>query len=440
MKFTSILKVFSVALVSILLMGCEKETEQTTGLASDVTISLDVDKVTLESASIRIRHESDADMVWAYLLTQDFESDAESLLLDKIDQELELTGEIVAYTGRNKSIVLTDLEPKSYYRFICQALDDVTGKPFGNVATLDFRTRRDPSVFEVNDNWSIERGERSVNPSDRMEYDNFICSSEDDETYVVLPIKVSDFEFYYQNDMRALFEDFHADFGLEVGASQWQNVLKEGDVTWSEQRLRSSDWIVYMLGIDRDGELSGLYQEYRFKIEQEVSTEEYNRWIGTWQVSDKNGLNLFSISILPSENNLWFYLAGWEGNNLYFDTADPALMVETFFNKETGKMEFVSQYVNTMVQDIESIDFYFSGTFYYGGNYVIDLMNYKMAETSFTSADYTEARVEGLDLVDPGRGLNVPIQAVCYFYYRGSQPSSISLEVPNLPLTLKKIQ
>lgn len=438
MKFTSILKVFSVALVSILLMGCEKETEQTTGLASDVTISLDVDKVTLESASIRIRHESDADMVWAYLLTQDFESDAESLLLDKIDRELELTGEIVAYTGRNKSIVLTDLEPKSYYRFICQALDDVTGKPFGDVATLDFRTRRDPSVFEVNDNWSIERGERSVNPSDHMEYDNFICSSEDDETYVVLPIKVSDFEFYYQNDKRALFEDFHADFGLEVGASQWQNVLKEGDVTWSEQRLRSSDWIVYMLGIDRDGELSGLYQEYRFKIEQEVASDEYNRWLGQWKVINGEGVELFDIHILPSENNLWYYLAGWEGDNLYFDTYDQTLMIETFFNKSNGKMEFISQYVNTMMTDYETIDFYFSGTFYYGGNYVVDAMNYKMAETSFMTSDYTEARVDGLTFT--GSGLTVPIQEICYFYYSGSQPSSISLDIPNLPLTFKKVQ
>lgn len=438
MKFTSILKVFSVALVSILLMGCEKETEQTTGLASDVTISLDVDKVTLESASIRIRHESDADMVWAYLLTQDFESDAESLLLDKIDQELELTGEIVAYTGRNKSIVLTDLEPKSYYRFICQALDDVTGKPFGNVATLDFRTRRDPSVFEVNDNWSIERGERSVNPSDRMEYDNFICSSEDDETYVVLPIKVSDFEFYYQNDMRALFEDFHADFGLEVGASQWQNVLKEGDITWQEQRLRSSDWIVFMIGIDTDGELSGLYQEYRFTIEQEVASDEYNRWLGQWKVINGEGVELFDIHILPSENNLWYYLAGWEGDNLFFDTYDQTLMIETFFNKSNGKMEFISQYVNTMMTDYETIDFYFSGTFYYGGNYVVDAMNCKMAETSFTTSDYTEARVDGLTFT--GSGLTVPIQEICYFYYSGSQPSSISLDIPNLPLTFKKVQ
>lgn len=438
MKFTSILKALMVGMVAILFTSCEKEADKPAGPISEVTISLDVDNLSLESASIRVRHDDSADMPWVYLLTSDLETDAETLLKQKIATDLELTGEIVAYTGRNKSITLSDLAPKSYYRFICQAIDDITGEPLGDAAEIEFRTRRDPAVFEINDNWSIERSDRSINPSDKMEYDNFLCSSEDDETYVVLPIKVSDFEYYYQNDRRALFEDFHSDFGLAVGASQWKNVLKEGDITWQEQRLRSSDWIVFMIGIDTDGELSGLYQEYRFTIEQEVASDEYNRWLGQWKVINGDGVELFDIHILPSENNLWYYLAGWEGDNLYFDTYDQTLMIETFFNKSNGKMEFISQYVNTMMTDYETIDFYFSGTFYYGGNYVVDAMNYKMAETSFTTSDYTEARVDGLTFT--GSGLTVPIQEICYFYYSGSQPSSISLDIPNLPLTFRKVQ
>lgn len=440
MKPITLLKLLLASVLMLSFVSCEKTSDQVVETIDEVNIMLDVDNVSLETVNIRVRHDGAADMLWVYMLTPDLETPAQTLLEEKVADDIELTGEVVVYNGQNKSVFLSGLQAKFYYRFICQAIDGVTGKLYGEPAELQFRTRRDPAVFEVNDNWSIERGERSINPSDHMEYDNFEISSSDEETYVVLPIKVSDFEFYYKNDMRSLFEDYHADFGLEVGSSQWRTILKSGDITWSEQRLRSSQWIVYMIGIDADGELSGLYQEYRFTIEQEVATDAYNRWLGTWQVSDRNGRDLFSISVIPSENNLWFYLAGWEGDNLYFDTADPALMIETFFNKETGKMEFVSQYVNTMIQDTETIDFYFSGTFYYGGNYVIDLMNYKMAETSFSNADYTEARVDGLNLVDPVRGLNVPIQAVCYFYYRGSQPSAISLEIPSLPLSLKKIQ
>lgn len=113
-------------------------------------------------------------------------------------------------------------------------------------------------------------------------------------------------------------------------------------------------------------------------------------------------------------------------------------MIETFFNKSTGRMEFISQYVNTMITDYETIDFYFSETFYYGGNYVVDAMNYKMAETFFTNSEYTQARVEGLTFT--GSGLTVPIQENCYFYYSGPQPSAISLDIPNLPLTFRKVQ
>lgn len=438
MKLSDIIKVLFLSLAMIISASCEKEEGRPADQPQQVTITLDVDKLTLESASIRVKHDGAADLPWVYLMTDDLTTDANALIDAKLAKELELTGEIVVYTGRNKSMTITDLAPKAYYRFICKVIDPDTGDACGEVAELKFRTRRDPAIYEVNENWTIERGERTVNPSDDAEYDNFIITSEDDEPYVVLPIKVSDFEFYYKNDKRSLFEDFHSDFGLEAGASQWKNILKQGDITWQEQRLRSSDWIVYMIGVDTDGELSGLYQEYRFKVEQEVATDAYNKWLGTWSVSDKDGLKLFDIHILPSENNLWYYLAGWEGNNLYFDTYDQTLMIETFFNKKTGKMEFVSQYVNTMATDYETIDFYFSGTFYYGGNYVIDLMNYKMAETSFVKSDCTEARVDGLSYV--GNGLDVPILAVCYFYYSGSQPTSISLDIPNLPLTFKKAE
>ena len=438
MKLTDIIKVIFLALAILSSSSCEKEESRTSDPTREVTITLDVDRLSLESASIRVRHDGESDILWVYEMTEDLTSDADQLIDEKLAKELELTGEIVVYTGRNRSITVSDLAPKAYYRFICKSIDPVTGSACGEAAEIQFRTRRDPSVFDVNDNWSVERGERSVNYVDKMEYDNFICKSSDEETYVLLPIKVSDFMYYYNNEIRALFEDFHASYGLSEGDSQWKEIVKSGDQTLKEQRLRSGEWVVFMVGIDVDGELSGLYQRLDMTIEPEVPTKEYERWLGQWTVSNSDGIELFDIYILPSENNLWYYLAGWEGDNLYFDTYDQTLMIETFFNKSTGRMEFISQYVNTMITDYETIDFYFSGTFYYGGNYVVDAMNYKMAETFFTNSEYTQARVEGLTFT--GSGLTVPIQEICYFYYSGPQPSAISLDIPNLPLTFRKVQ
>lgn len=279
-----------------------------------------------------------------------------------------------------------------------------------------------------------------MNNQDKTEYDNFICESDDEQTYVVLTLKDSDFEYYYKNDLRSLFEDYQSSFGFEEGSSKWKSVLSSGDITWSEQRLRSGDWTAYMIGIDSDGELSGLYQLLQFTVEQEVASAEYNRWVGTWMVSDKNGEPLFEIQIIPSENNMWYYMGGWESTNIYqFDTYDPALMPELFFDKESGKLCFISQYINTMVTDTDSIDFYFSGTFIYGNTYVLgsEVLNYRMADTIFLdTVNYNSARIEGCNFNT--QGMSFPIESICYIYYNGSQLSPISLAAPTLPLTMTK--
>lgn len=442
MKFSAILKGLAIGLVSILVFGCEKVQESQNENHHEISIVLDVDNVTLESASVRVRHDGQADLLWVYLHTEDMETEADVLLSEKIAEELELSEEIVAYVGQNKSVTLTDLSPKTYYRFICGAIDDVSGKLSGTPSELIFRTKRDPALFEINPNWSITRGSRSTG-NDMMEYDNFICTSTDDESYVVLPIRKVDFEAKpYYGDVRLLFDDFHADFGLEAGDSQWKKIVKSGDITWSEDRLRSAEWNVYMLGIDTEGELTGLYQQISFTIEQEQPTDAYNRWLGTWKVY-KDGAEQFELVIIPSENNLWYYVGGWESNNMFqYDTYDPALMVETFFDKSTGKMAFVSQYLNTLIEGSEGAeeyrDFYFSGSFYYGSNYVIDALNYRMADAQFTETEtYSKAEISGNKF--SASGMTFPIQEIGYIYYYGENPASISLEIPDLPLTLEKV-
>ena len=435
-----ILKLIAVISFFTFFMGCEKAQDAPIVQKENVSIVLDVDQVSLESASIRVRHDGAADVLWVYMNTSDMETDATLLIQSEIEKNLKLTGEVVAYKGQNKSVTVSSLDAKCYYRFICTAIDGVTGKASGDVAEIKYRTRRDPSVFEQNDNWTISLGERTVNNQDKMEYDNIVCESDDDQTYVVLTLKDSDFEYYYKSDLRKLFEDYHSSFGFEEGSSKWKSVLSSGDIIWSEQRLRSGEWTAYMIGIDSDGELSGLYQAFNFKVEQEIATAEYNRWIGTWTVSDKNGAELFDIQILPCENNMWYYMGGWESTNIYqFDTYDPTLMPELFFDKESGKLCFISQYLNTMVTDTDSIDFYFSGTFIYGNTYVLgsEVLNYRMAETIFLdTVNYNSARIEACNF--NAQGMSFPIESICYIYYNGSQLSSISLAAPTLPLTMTK--
>ena len=418
-------------------VSCDKVVDDYVSDENIVKIMLDIDQLTLESASIRVRHDGASDLNWVYMNTADLVTQAADLIENKVVKELELTGEIVANRGQNKSLTVSALAPKSYYRFICSAIDQVSGMPVGEVAEITYRTRRDPNLFELNENWSITRGERTYDSKEGVEYDNFNCNSNDDATYVVVTLKDSDFEAYYKSDVRALFEDYQSSFGIEEGSSKWNNIVSKGDIEWQEPRLRSGDWHLFMIGLDPDGELSGLYQSYGFNIEQEVATDEYNRWLGTWAVADMSGTEYFDITIIPSENNMWYYMGGWESSNVYaFDTNDPALMPELFFDKMSGKMYFVSQYVNTMISDTESVDFYFSGTFTYGQTYVLgqEVLNFKMAQSSFINSDCSEARIEGQNFTQSGMAF--PIEQICYLYYNGGSPGAISLIIPTLPLRL----
>lgn len=437
-KFAVVFHVFMI-LALLPFVACDKVGNDIVSEGDFVNIMLDIDQLTLESASIRVRHDGALDLNWVYMNTQDLESDAAELINNKVAKELELTGEIVANRGQNKSLTVSALAAKSYYRFICSAIDEVSGMPVGEVAEITYRTRRDPDLFELNTNWSITRGERTYDSKEGSEFDNFKCNSSDDATYVVVTLKDADFETYYKSEIRALFEDYQSSFGFEEGSSKWNNVLSQGDITWQEPRLRSGDWHLFMIGLDKDGELSGLYQSYGFNIEQETATDEYNRWLGNWTVSDMSGTEYFDITIIPSENNMWYYMGGWESTNIYaFDTFDPALMPELFFDKMTGKLYFVSQYVNTMISETESVDFYFSGTFTYGQTYVLgqEVLNFKMAQTTFVNIDYTEARIESQNFVQSG--MTFPIEQICYLYYNGGNPGAISMIIPTLPLKLIK--
>lgn len=444
MKLATILRVILIGTLMVSLSGCNKQTDPVEGNVtnSDVTILLDVDKVTLESANIRVRHTGTSDMAWVYMNTKDLETPASVLLNEKLAADLELTDEIVAYKGTNKSVQITELQPKSYYRFICQAIDVNTCKTIGTPSEIQFRTRRDPSVFEMNDNWSIKLGDRIVNNEDKQEYDNFIVNSSDEQSYVLVVLSVIDFNFYYHNDMQKFFEDYVSSYGYEVGDSRWKDVVKTGGMTWPEQRLRSGDWLIFMIGLDSDGEITGYFQKMELNIKEEVATQEYNRWLGKWQVTNSEGENLFVIDILHSENNMWYYMSGWESNNIYgYDTTMPELMPELYFDKETGELCFISQYLNTMEDNSGFYDFYFSGAFTYGSSTVAlgsEVLNYRMADAEFLDSTYKTAAIEARDFVN--QGIVIPIEQICIMYSHSSSLGAIGYPPPTLPLTMTKIQ
>ena len=101
---TDVILKLVVALSIFSFIGCQKQTDEPTIQKDYATFMLDVDKLTLESANIRVRHNGPSDMVWVYMHTEDMESDAALLIREKVADQLELTEEILAERGQNKSL------------------------------------------------------------------------------------------------------------------------------------------------------------------------------------------------------------------------------------------------------------------------------------------------------------------------------------------------
>ena len=75
MKLTTLLKAILIGTIMLTLPGCQQpDPVEGNVTETDVNILLDVDKVTLESANIRVRHTGSADLAWIYMITSDLET------------------------------------------------------------------------------------------------------------------------------------------------------------------------------------------------------------------------------------------------------------------------------------------------------------------------------------------------------------------------------
>lgn len=410
-------------------------------VADDIRFILSEDVVDLNSASIRIKHNGGADVMWVYMQTSDLLADADELIADRVSNEYEFTEQIVARQGNNKSIHITGLDAKVKYRIIVKAIDS-EGKLYGQAASLVFKTRRNPDVWEVNDNWSLtrnaKRSEAAASGSNEIiEYENFECTSKDMEAYTVLTLSKADFQAYKKDEThkdvkRTLFEDYYADF---ISASDYKTRILKGDQVWKEERLRSGDYVVFMIGLDEENELSGLYKQFNITVAPEEPIEDYNKWLGWWEISFSDDSAPWNVYIDSLDPNMWLLSVGWEPECVSLDVTNMPLKL--YFSKSTGDLYFISQEVATA--DDGSVVYYY-GTFPYSTyQTVLDVENTRLAKVSFTDLASTEAVIDGLEMTLSGVGTIRFTYGLFYVEYSSTSSQAASFSVPSYPWIMKKI-
>lgn len=313
----------------------------------NVVVTLRVDDVSKEKAYVRLNHDGSQDDFWYYTMTQDFETDAAKLLGDAIAEAMSANeGKLAVSQGTNKNLVFENLDPKTEYRVVASRVL-MNGSMTGNVAETTFKTLRDLDVFEVHPQWRIEYKERRVDEKDiDEEVEVFSCVIGDSkETYVPCLLSKADFSNSYGNDLRKCFEDYVAFRNQEH--VKWPNVVCDEDIEHIEDRLRSGDYIVFMVGVDSEGILTGYYAMEEFTIRQETASDAYRRWVGKWTLTGLCGDKTitYPIEIKADENNLYYRMYGWESTSVtgYLEAVPSELPILLYFEKSTGSAYVVSE-------------------------------------------------------------------------------------------------
>ena len=229
----------------------------------------------------------------------------------------------------------TKVEPGKYYAVVTGF--DADGNTTGRYATATFE------VINVTNapGWKAEYAGSYVYGSTVYDMVDYTAGSED--KYLAIVYNDTDYEKYFYSDVTNLVNEYVA------YAAEDKPTLRTGSTTLYYNKFDNGYWNVFMIGFDDDYKPTGKYFVDRFKIE-EKPTEEYNAWIGDWQISSprvQNGVENYDVwTIEQGVVNNTLICNNWGGH-----PSDFGFTVTFAFDKETGSITCVNnQQVGAVLQ------------------------------------------------------------------------------------------
>ena len=127
-------------------------------------------------------------------------------------------------------------------------------------------------------------------------------------------------------------------------------------------RLRSGTWTAYLIELDNTGKVTGNYAETTFTLQQETASADYNKWLGSWRVS--NGLMGFDLDISALDNNFLYRIDGWERGQAVAFQMDQEYLEGEFW-APNGFLYIRSQFLGTYDDDnLGTVDELFMGNIF----------------------------------------------------------------------------
>lgn len=195
--------------------------------------------------------------------------------------------------------------------------------------------------------WSVSYGGLLTDPAQGV-YDVITVSGvSSSDKYYPGYISKSDFEEMDGSDIEAYIERTisNEESMMEIAAMfgagyTWEDVLfsGSGDLYLKSGALEAGvEYYAIIFGMDTDGNSTGYYamSELFVPDERETASEEYSKWIGTWNAVGSDGVaNTLEITELVP--NLSYSVAGWQ-----FKISDEMPPITAQYDEASGALLFV---------------------------------------------------------------------------------------------------
>ena len=180
--------------------------------------------------------------------------------------------------------------------------------------------------------------------------EHFLVSCPGAEYFEVRILGKTDIADYYNNDLKAYLQEEEGYIAEDAeAAGGFLNLIyvySPATTSYIDfDRARSGEYVYILIGLSKEGKVTGDYTQTTVVIEQEAATEAYKKWIGEWLVS--NGEVGYRIAVSQSEANWLYRVDGWEtgGSISSNGTVMDQEYIEARFDRQSGNMIFFSQYL-----------------------------------------------------------------------------------------------
>ena len=284
-------------------------------------VSVNDETLTSESVTVSVTCTGGSD-TWYCFVTDDMESDIEKAIADELAV---ITDYQSVLKAGNQSVTFNGLQQRTAYRAIVTGLL-TDGTPVGTPDDEEFTTPLPEGTWVVNENWSctyIERDDMIVDPEQGTTvYGDILTFTVKSGVDFYLPavVSVDDLENKFHGDIYEFAKSELAIVQAEIDARNaqgqdvmWIDYIMDYTMTGTLGVLDSSlEWYAVMLGVDPDGEGTGLYVlSEPFTPKQEVADAGYTKWLGKWKIIGQGNYNE-TITITADENNYQYLVDGWE--------------------------------------------------------------------------------------------------------------------------------